>query len=227
MLIVSPVISKASGSLAGITAAHNKSGIYFRQRSSPVNPNTAFQQVVRNSVTTLSTRWSNVLTQAQRDGWAVYAANQPLINKVGEAKLQPPISMYIRSNSPRIQAGLSTIDDAPTTFVLPSFTVTGVTASEATQNISVAYTAGDDWEDLGGALLVKASRPQSVGIVYFKGPYRFANSINGAAIPPVSPQTVPAPFAFLQGHKLFAQIRATNPDGRLSSAQQFSFIAGA
>jgi hypothetical protein len=211
----------------GITAAHNRGGMYFRARSSPTNPASSFQQDIRNFVSQLTAAWSNTLTQAQRDAWGVYSANQPLINRIGESRNPPGMAHFVRNNVPRLQGGLALADDAPTVFTLPAFTVTGVTASAATQLLSIAYTAGDAWEDDDGGLLVLVSRPQSVGINFWKGPYRFADTIEGDATPPVSPQTVAAPFVFTAGQKLFTQIRASNPDGRLSSPQRFATIAGA
>lgn len=227
MLILSNLISKASGSVGGITASHNKGGMYLRARATPTNPNTTFQQNARNAMKSLTSDWSNTLTQAQRDAWAVYAANQPFTNRLGESKNIPPHSLYVRCNSPRSQNGLAVIDDAPTTYTLPTFTVTSVSASEATQLITVAFASGDAWEDDGGALLVQASRPQSVGINSFTGPYRIADSIDGNAIPPTSPQTVAVPFPVVEDQKLFLRISATNPDGRLSSAQFFDLIVAA
>ncbi len=225
MLFSSNLISKASGSANGIVASHNKGGMYFRQRSTPINPNTIFQQVVRNAATVLTTRWSGTLTQAQRDAWAVYATNQLFVNKLGESRQIPGLAAYLKCNSPRIQAALAIIDAAPTTFVLPTFTITSVSLTAATDLASIAYPTGQAWAATGGALIVYISRPQSVGINYFKGPYQFADSINGAAVPPVSPQTVPAPFDYTAGQKFFARIRASNPDGRLSSDQFFSGVA--
>ncbi len=50
----------------------------------PTNPNTTFQQVVRNAVSQLTSLWSDVLTQTQRDQWQVYADNVPLTKRHGE-----------------------------------------------------------------------------------------------------------------------------------------------
>ena len=47
MLFVPTIGTKLSGSLGGIVASHNRFGSYFRQRTVPVNPDTADQQMVR------------------------------------------------------------------------------------------------------------------------------------------------------------------------------------
>lgn len=228
MLIQSPLLTKASGALAGMVGSHNKGGMYLRGRATPTNPSTSFQQAIRNAINQLSTAWSNTLTQAQRDAWDVYAANQPLTNRLGESRNVPGLAQYTRSNVPRLQAGATRIDDAPTTFTLPSFTVSAVSASEATQLLSITFDVADAWNADDGWLPILCSRPQSVGKVYFKGPYRFADALEGdTAIPLTSPQTVAAPFAFVAGQILFTSIRASNPDGRLATAQRFRTVAAA
>ena len=65
----------ASGSIGGQTAAHNRFGNYFRARTTPVNPASGRQSVIRAAIQNLAQRWSTTLTQAQRDEWEVYAAN--------------------------------------------------------------------------------------------------------------------------------------------------------
>lgn len=229
MLIVSPVMSKVSGSLAGITGAHNKGGIYFRQRSTPTNPNTAYQQAVRNGVKLLASNWSNTLTAAQRNAWSVYAVNQPLTNKLGESKSVPPLSQYQRSNVPRLQAGVAIVNAAPTTFTLPTFTDPSFAIIGATGVVTVTFTnaaATDAWaREVGGAMVVYISRPQSVGINFFKGPYRFMDKISGAVVPPTSPATMNSPFLGATGNQYFFRVRIMRADGRLSAERFYSAVA--
>lgn len=229
MLIVSPVLSKVSGSVAGLVGSHNKGGMYFRQRSTPTNPNTSFQQVVRNAVKLYASRWSNTLTAAQRTAWGVYAQNQPLTNKLGESKNVPPLSQYQRSNVPRAQAGLTTVDAGPTNYTLPTFTDPSFTIVGTTGVVAVTFsnTAGtNDWaREVGGAMLVYISRPQSVGINFFKGPYRFMDKIAGAVVPPTSPAAMTSPFLGATGSQFFFRVRITRADGRLSADRFYSAIA--
>lgn len=225
MLILSNLLSKSSGSLNGLVGSHNKGGMYLRQRSTPTNPATSFQQAVRNSVRDLTSRWNSTLTQAQRTSWYTYAANVALINRLGEAKNIPGLSMYTRCNVPRLQAGRTRIDDAPTNFSLGTFTDPTFAVVAATGIVTITFTNTDSWASTGGALLVWASRPQQPTIVFFKGPFRFLNSINGAAVPPTSPATATSPFTIGVGNRLFFRVRATQPDGRLSSDRFYSAVA--
>lgn len=226
MKFKSPVYSQTSGSIAGITYSRNKGGMYTRARAVPTNPKTAAQQAVRNGLQLTSSQWSNVLTSAQRSAWAVYAANVPLVDSLGESRVVSANAQYNRSNVIRLQVGLAVVENGPTNYTLATLTNPAVTGVASTGVISIAFTNTDPWATTtGGALLVFVSRPQSVGINFFKGPYQYAGRINGASTAPTSPGTVSSPFVLTAGQKVFVRILATNADGRLSAAWTGSFLA--
>lgn len=228
MKFKSAMLTQASGSVGGATFAHNKSGLYVRARSIPTNPNTTFQQAVRNALSQLSQLWATTLTEAQRAAWDVYAANVPVINTLGDSINLTGLNMYVRSNVARIQAGLARVDDGPVIYNLGSETAPTIDAVDAANDeVDVAFTATDDWatED-GAALIVLASRPQSTTINSFIGPYRFAGTIDGnSGGAPTSPAAVSLPFAIAAGQKLFTSIRLSRADGRLSNPFRISDTA--
>lgn len=219
MKFKSSVYTQASGSVGGLTYSHNRGGMYTRARTIPTNPSSAFQAVIRGFVAALTSAWNDTLSAAQRAAWDVYAENVPMLDSLGESRNIGGLGHYVRSNVPRLQAGLDRVDDGPTTYNLGEFTNPTIDAVDATADeIDVAFTAGDDWvgED-GAALLVLCSRPQNPGINYFTGPYRFADSIDGdSGTPPTSPASLTLPFVVAAGQKIFAQFRVTRADGRLS-----------
>lgn len=219
MLFKSALVTQASGSVGGITASRNAGGMYFRARALPTNPNTPFQQEVRNAMTQLTGRWGDVLTGAQRDAWKVYGEQTGLLNPLGDQVNVSGISMYTRSNISRIQAGLDIADAAPTVFNIGDFTAPVLSApSEGSQDFSLSFTTGDAWVDEdGSAMLVYVSRPQNPTINFFKGPYRLAATIPGdGTTAPTSPVAVDVPFAITAGQRLFVKVRVTRADGRLS-----------
>jgi hypothetical protein len=215
--IKSALITAASGSVGGLTASHNRGGLYFRSRSIPTNPNSPFQMAVRAHMGTLAEIWNGDLTQAQRDGWEVYGLGVPVIDVLGETRYLSGISHFCRSNVPRLQAGASRIDDAPSIYNLGDIGSPSGVISEAAQEIAVTFDNTKAWAIAdGGHLLVFCSRPQSPSINYFKGPYRFAGKIDGAAVPPASPADIALPFAAVETQRVFYMIRGTTADGRLS-----------
>lgn len=230
MKFKSPIFSAVSGSVGGATYARNAGGMYVRARATPVNPQSLEQTAIRNALTVLTTRWASVLTQDERDAWAVYAANVPLTDTLGDARNRSGQQQFLRSNVSRLQAGLAIADTAPTTFDLGSFTpVTSYGAGEAASpNSNFTIDPDDDWaNETGSAMLVYVSRPQSPGINFFKGPYRLATTVLGDdSTAPIPPVDFDAPFAIVEGQKLFGYVRVTRADGRLSGIQSINAIVG-
>jgi hypothetical protein len=229
MLFKSQVYTQASGSIGGITYAHNAGGAYTRARSIPTNPNTARQQIVRNLMAQLTSAWQETLTPAQRLAWKVYSDNVTLPNPLGDPINTGAATHYYRSNVPRMQGGAARQDDAPTTFNLGDMTPATFAASAATALLSVTFDNTDSWANEDDAhALVYCSAPQAPTINYFKGPYRYLDGIDGDSI---TPPTSPADFATLHtltaGQKLFVQIRVSRADGRLSSPFRGSCVIAA
>ena len=220
-------VSQVSGSIGGTTFSRNRGGPYMRTRAVPINPGSPAQSAVRGAMSQLTSLWSDTLTQAQRDLWDTYALNVPLPNALGEPRNVGGLGMYARSNIPRIQAGLPRVDAAPVIFNLGDFTVPSLASATAPGDLSLAFTAADDWvgED-DAALLIYSSRGNNASINYFKGPFRHAAAIPGDSVaPPTTPDLVASPFPFVADQKMFLRCRVTRADGRLSSEFFFRGVA--
>jgi len=201
-----------------MTLSHNKGGMYLRARAIPTNPNTQYQQAVRSLVASLASRWISILTETQRVGWQLYADNVPLLNPLGDPINVSGLNMYTRGNVARVQAGGAIVDDAPDTFDLGEFTDPVISVEASTDVASVAFTVGDAWvnEDLS-CMIAFASRPQNMSINYFKGPYRFMDTIVGnGTTPPTSPAAMDLPFPVADGQKVFFRVIVVRNDGRVS-----------
>lgn len=218
MKFKSALVTQASGSVGGITFSRNRYGMYTRAKGLPVNPNSEFQQAVRQIFSGLSSAWNGVLTSNQRSGWEDYASNMVWSDSLGEPIKLSGQSVYAQLNTPRLQAGLARVDTAPEIFTQPDYTAPSVTADESDSQLHVAYTNTDDWaKEVGGAILLYASRPLSPSIRFFKGPYRYAGKVAGAAVPPTSPADIPMPFAIAGGQQVGIQYRIVRADGRMSA----------
>lgn len=216
-------VASISGSIGGTTFSRNRGGAYMRTRAVPTNPNTAQQQAVRSLVAQLAALWTNVLTAAQRTSWETYAENVLLPNALGQQINIGAVAHYIRSNVTRLQAGLTgltRIDDAPVVFNLGDYTApTVVSATGSSDVVSVGFDNTDEWanED-GAAMLWFGSRAKGAAINYFKGPYRYAGSVEGDAVtPPTSPAAINNPFSVEAGDKTFMRAVVCRADGRFST----------
>jgi len=212
-------IIQMSGSIAGNTHARNRFGNYIRARTKPVNPNTALQQAIRSALTMLTTRWAQVITSDQRTAWNLYAASVSMKNRLGEAVNLTGFNHYLRSNMILQQSGLTLVDDGPTVFELPEKDPTmSITASEGTQEISVAFDDTMEWLDEDDAYLITyQGSPQNPQRNFFAGPWRLMANIAGNSVtPPTTPDAQAAVFAFAELQRQWIYARIIRADGRLS-----------
>lgn len=229
MLFKPTIGTDLSGKIGGIVASHNAGGAYFRAATIPTNPNTPQQNVVRAAVAQLTSIWQSSLSVAERDSWALYAANVPLTNRIGEQHNVSGLAMYVRSNVPRIQAGEARIDTGPPVFNLGSYSAPTLTnATAGAQTIDVNFATGivsDPWAlEVGGFMFTYLSRPQNTGINFFRGPYRFAGVIAGDPIPPASPGVTSATFAFVVAQRIFGRHFTVRADGRLAAVTHTTVV---
>lgn len=220
MLFKSGLVTQASGSFGGLTASHNRGGMYLRARTIPTDPATEFQTVMRANMQSLANHWLGTLTPAQREGWATYAANVTLTGPLGDQINVSGMNMYCRSNLCILQAGMTRVDGFPTVFTLGEFTLPTAIAGDGTANeIDVTFLNTDEWanED-DAAMLVYGSREQNPTINFFKGPYRLAGTIDGDSVtPPTSPAAITSAFNLTADNYVHSMVRVVRADGRLSA----------
>lgn len=212
-------IIQMSGSIAGNTYARNRYGNYARARTKPTNPNTSRQSAIRSFMANLTTRWAQTLTANQRTAWGLYGSNVNMLNRLGETVQLTGFNHYIRSNMWRLDLGQAIVDDGPVVFELPAQDGTiAITASEATQQVSVAFDDGLDWcsEDNAGIMILEGA-PQNAQRNFFAGPYRGRSAKMGNAGAPIaSPQDYVAIHAISEGQRFWVKFRILRADGRLS-----------
>jgi len=212
-------IIQMSGSLAGNTFARNRYGNYVRAKTKPVNPNTARQQAIRGAIATLTSRWSQTVSKVQRTAWNLYADSVNMKNKLGEVIKLSGFNHYIRSNVWRLDLGQAVVDAGPTLFELPEKDGTvAITASEATQIVTVTFDDGAEWcsEDLAGVMILEGA-PQNAQINFFAGPYKGRSAKMGSSLAPItSPQDYAALHVLTEGQKLWVKFRILRADGRIS-----------
>lgn len=230
MKFKSSVFTQASGSVGGLTYARNRGGMYTRARSIPVNPDTALQKGVRAAFSTLTQFWRDTLTPTQRSSWTAYAANVLIPDRFGDPTDIGGLPMFVRNNVGRLQAGLSPVLAAGAVYNLGEQQVVSVEFAQASAEFRVNWaSAVDDWNTTDGAgLLVYVSKPVNPTVNFYKGPYKFAGSIDGdSGSPPSSPQILENPQAQPTGTKVFGYCRVSYADGRLGNKYGFSGIVTA
>lgn len=216
MKIKSALLTSASGSIGGMTAASNRGGMYLRARTKPVNPNTARQQLVRQYLGQLSNTWS-LLTQAQRDSWNLYASSVAMTDSAGATIKISGQNHYIRSNAPRLQAGLAVVSVAPSVFDIGPTPVAPLPYIYSSGDNSFGFSVAD--ATAGDYALLYIGRPRNPGVSYFRGPYRFAGKGLSTA-GTVAVLDTALPYGLVAGQVVSVRLQVAKADGRLSADAQ-------
>lgn len=213
----------ASGAAGALVASHNKGGQYVRARTTPTNPRTTFQTVVRSIVTGLTSVW-RTLSPDQQALWNVYATNVSKRNRLGDSINVSGFNWFVGNNTSRLQAGLAELDAAPTIFDDGSVLLTGtfVTVGRNTTagSLTLAGTTLPVDSASGGAFILFASRPISNGVSFFNGPYQIAATIPSNTSASVHSFTLPFAASNVGANPtdnyMEFVLRLARPDGRVS-----------
>lgn len=223
-------VAQMRGSVGGVVFSRNHFGAYTRNRVTPINPNTARQVVVRAALAFLTARWSETVTQIQRDAWDLYGANVQMLNRLGQAIFLTGFNHYLRSNIILKSQGLALVDAGPVIFELPAQDPTfKLSASAGTQLITFTFDDTMTWTSEDDAhLFLFQGQPQNAQRIFFDGPWRFIGELAGdVAIPITSPRDIAPAFTISEGQRQFAYARIQRADGRLSSPFRDNDIVGA
>lgn len=213
-------IAEIRGSIGGTVFARNRSGAYARNRSIPVNPGSALQSKIRATIGQVRELWFNVLTEAQRAAWKVYADNVPVSNRLGETVTLTGWNMFAKTNSFQLYHDKAAILDAPTEFATAEMDGSlEVQGAAATKNLVIAFDDSLPWvNEAGGRMEIYQSTPQAATKNFYKGPYQKVYTIDGDNVePPTSPMSAQSRHVLTQGQKVFIMARIIRADGRLSS----------
>jgi hypothetical protein len=180
MKYLSALLTQASGSLGGATAAKNRGGNYFRKRIAPVQPRTVAQQNVRSNLATIASSWKT-LTADQIAGWNALASTITLKDALGNSYNPSGIDLYVANNRNLSDIGEAMVEDSPSTAVsfddISPLTVS-ITAGTPTFTIAPTIEAAPT----GFKFIVSATPQLSVGISYIgQSKYRIVESFAASA----------------------------------------------
>lgn len=225
---IEPLISQRSGSIGSSTYGHNQYGPWERARTTPLDPATALQAVIRGAIATLTARWATLLTPEQRGSWDLYSLVVSRPGRLGRRNNAGGLPHYIRANVPRIQANLvryPVVDTAPKLQDLGDFGAIGPAYLDYVENsLLYHFNDSDTWTTVPwSGMLCWISEPTLQTVNFFKGPYRYAG-IRTAPIPRhvISPARFIIDTTFVSGDRLHFRTRVTRNDARLSQDARMS-----
>lgn len=151
----------------------NRYGSYVRNKVTPVNPQTSFQQAVRQLLGALSSQYRGI-TVAQRNSWINGAQNFPFTDIFGDVRHLSGQTLFVKLNSNLVNAGSATIEAAPLPIGIPELAVDAVTATlSAGELTALELDVSETTIPAGFALAVYATPPTPASIQFVKNRYRF------------------------------------------------------
>ena len=101
-------ITNISGKSGGSVFAHNKNGNYVRRLGIATQPQTAKQTLARSIFGVISRMWGS-LTEAQREAWKTWGADNPKTDQFGDSRPLTGRQAFISANSNLKTVGLAPI----------------------------------------------------------------------------------------------------------------------
>lgn len=179
----------------------------MRNKVTPVNPQTSFQQAVRAALTAASQSW-RTLTQAQRDAWNTVVPNFAKTDIFGDIKNPSGINLYNRLYLNANTIGGTPLTSPPALSSSPGVPDIGLTADSSPQTFTItsgltSVPAGEDW-------VVMATPNQSAGREFVKNQYRIiAVLASGTTLPSAQITNFTNKFgALVGGEKVGLQVKA-------------------
>lgn len=180
-ILLGDIIADMRGSTGGTTYSRNTFSNYRRNKTSPVNPNTVAQQLVRNRLTAMSQSWSGI-TEANRVSWIDGAPTWSNNNIFNQSINYTGFSLYGRLNRNRQEINEVFLG----TFVLPSdvdsFTSLSVVADTTggTMNLTFAPAIAADHK-----VIIRATAPLTVGTNFVRNQFRKIAVLDSTNLSPV------------------------------------------
>ena len=176
------VITGASGSVGGITAARNANGAYLRRKVKNVNRNTIPQQIRRNQFGALSRTWKGLSPDMQQS-WVQGVTAFPYRNKLNIASTYTGQQLYSKFNNQLIAIGEPALEYCPVGVTFDSIVVVNAQYNGMANTflVNVKDTTNDEFTVPDGFTLVLfGTKPLSQGILAPKKPmFRFIQTVAG------------------------------------------------
>lgn len=169
----SALVSDMRNKLNGSVASKNRYGSYLRNKVTPVNPQTSYQQNVRQMLGSLSSQYRG-LTQSQRNSFINGAQNFPFTDIFGDTRYLSGQTLFVKLNTNLLNAGESVIETAPLPVGVPEFSATDLNVTTSAGDIAdMQLSVSSATVPAGFVVAVYATPPLSQSINFVKNRLRF------------------------------------------------------
>lgn len=168
----SALVQEMRNKLNGSVLSKNRYGNYVRNKTTPVNPQTRFQQNQRSRLSAVSQAWAG-LTAAARSGFAALANEHPFTDIFGDQQTLDGKAMFSKLSLNRLSAGLTVLSDPPVLKGVPYLEIQSAMAHfEEGEWYEVSATIAEATIPTGYTAVVQATEPLPATINFVKNRYR-------------------------------------------------------
>lgn len=175
----SALVSDMRNKLNGSVMSKNRYGSYVRNKVTPVNPQSSFQQNARQILGNLSSSF-RALTLQQIQAWNEKAKDFPFTDIFGDIRHLTGQTLFVKLNANLEKLGLPRVNDAPDPVGFPQYSLEPITVEvglDGTINGLILDPGIADLDDNDDYVpVVYATRPMSRSISFVKNEYRFLGS---------------------------------------------------
>lgn len=164
----SALVQEMRNKLNGSVMSKNRYGNYVRNKTTPVNPQTEYQQNQRSRLSSVSQSWQG-LTSAQRQSFADLAAVHPFTNIFGDQVKYDGKAMYSKLNLNLLSAGQPMISSAVPFGETPFVAITSATVED---DGSVSLSVSEATIPAGYTAILHATEPLPATINFVKNRFR-------------------------------------------------------
>lgn len=172
------IVVAGSGKIGGHVASKNRAGAYLRTKTTPSNPRTTAQALVRGILSSVSTAWAG-LTDAQRAGWNGAVAQWAKTDIFGDIKNPSGFNLFMKINANLLSIEEAILMDVPAKQELGDLLLSAATVAVGAATVTFTFlgTAA-----AGTTVQVSATPPMSAGISNAKKRFRNISFYSGAPV---------------------------------------------
>lgn len=164
----SALVQEMRNKLNGSVLSKNRAGNYIRNKTTPTNPQTSYQQNQRALLSTVSQAWRG-LSDSARAAFSQLAENHPYTNIFGDSVKLDGKSMFSKVSLNRLIAGQALPSDAVPFVEIPFVSVESVEAGVAD---GLAIGVNVETIPAGFSAILQATEPLPATIGFVKNKYR-------------------------------------------------------
>jgi hypothetical protein len=174
--------SDARGRENGLIWSRNQYGLYFKNFSAPVQPNTPKQLAERSEFAAIVSSWK-LLTEDQRIQWNEAAINFIKTNIFGNQFKYTGYNLYIHINRWRQEIGAPITPTPPPPAAPPLVLFEQLTASSSPESVIISFTPNIP---AGSNVIMYMTPPLSAGKNFVRKEYRKLTTAAGPINSPVN-----------------------------------------